>query len=198
LWQYGPGCIESFIDQTFKDKREALVWLFLGAHRWFNPKIPRWEEPEHRHFGSCCSDVGYDGCERDYLVDLVASLSREDRIWIIRHIIRKAPEYGVCRSLGANVFNYFVLHDLKEVDVMMCILLEEIIGSPLQYLLEYAISIAIAEYQNTKEASPLVLDEARKFGSKLLRKNLDFYTLLGDVVEWNRNFNGRSIYIYDF
>ena len=64
---------------------------------------------------------------------------------------------------------------------MMCILLEEIIGSPLQYLFEYAISIAIAEYQNTEGVSPLVLDEARKFGPKLLRKNLDLYTLIGNV-----------------
>ena len=40
LWQYGPDCIKPFIDQTFKDKRQALVWLFLGAHRWFNPKAP--------------------------------------------------------------------------------------------------------------------------------------------------------------
>jgi hypothetical protein len=81
----------------------------------------------------------------------------------------------------ANVFNYFVLHDLKEVDAMMCILLEEIIGSPLQYLFEYTISIAIAEYQNTEGVSPLVLDEARKFGPKLLQKNLDLYTLIGNV-----------------
>jgi hypothetical protein len=58
----------------------------------------------------------------------------------------------------------------------MCILLEEIVGSPLQYLFEYAISTAIAEHQNTEGVFPLVLDEARKFGPKLLRKDLDLYT----------------------
>ena len=99
----------------------------------------------------------------------------------MRQIIRKAPEYGVCRNLGGNVFNYFVLHDLNKIDAMMCILLEEIIGSPLQYLFEYVINIAIAEYQNMEPASPLVLNEARKFGPKLLRKNLDLYTILRNV-----------------
>ena len=36
LWQYGPACVESYIEQTFKDKRHSLVWLFLGAHQWFH------------------------------------------------------------------------------------------------------------------------------------------------------------------
>jgi len=180
LRQYGPDCVESFIDQTFKGKSQALVRLFLGAHRWFKPKLAcRWDETEYRHLDNCCSPVDYDGCERDYLVKLVAGLSKQDRIWTVRQIIRKAPANGVCRNLAANVFNYFVLHDLKEADAMMCILLEEIIGSPLQYLFEYAISIAIAEYRNTEGVSPLVLDEARKFRPKLLRKDLDLYTLLG-------------------
>ena len=178
LWQFGRDCVEFLIDQSFKDTRQALIWLFLGAHRWFRPKANRWDENEYRHFSGCCSVVDYSGCERDYLVDLVASLSREDRVWTMRQIIRKAPEYGVCRSLGANVFNYFILHNPSEVDTMMCILLEEIIGSPLQYLLEYAISIAIGEYRSTEGAPPLVFDEACKFIPKLLRKDLDFCSLL--------------------
>src|SRR5271170_4029728 len=135
------------------------MWMFLGAHHWFLEKKSRREEPDHSRRGLCCSGVTYDGYERDYLTELAASISRDDRIWTMRHIIRKAPEYGVCRNLGANVFNYFVLHDLNEVDAMICILLEEIIGSPLQYLLEYVISIAIAEYRNTEGASHLVLNE---------------------------------------
>jgi hypothetical protein len=181
LWQYGPDSVETFIKRTFKDKRNSVIWMFLGAHQWFREKKPRKEEPDHIRRGLCCSWVMYDGRERDYITELVASVSKADRIWIMRQIIRRAPEYGVCRDLGANVFNYFVLHDLKEVDAMMCILLEEIIGSPLQYLFEYAISIAIAEYQNMEGVSPLVLDEARKFGAKLLRKSLDLYTLVGNV-----------------
>jgi hypothetical protein len=181
LWQYGPDSVETFINRTFKDKRSSLIWMFLGAHQWFREKKPRKEEPDHFRRGLCCPSVTYDGHERDHITELVASVSRADRIWIVRQIIRRAPEYGVCRDLGANVFNYFVLHDLKEVDAMMCILLEEIIGSPLQYLFEYAISIAIAEYQNTEGVSPLVLDEARKFGPQLLRKNLDLYTLIGNL-----------------
>lgn len=64
---------------------------------------------------------------------------------------------------------------------MMCILLEEIIGSPLQYLFEYAISIAIADYQSTEGVSPLVLDNARKYEVQLLHKELDVYTLLRNI-----------------
>jgi len=181
LWQYGPDCVESFIDRSFKCKREALLWLFLGAHRRFRPKAGRWKEAEYRHLHSCCPSVDYNGCERDYLVKLIATLSEKDRIWAVRQIIRKAPEYGVCRSLAINVFSYFMLHDLKAVDNMMCVLLEEIIGSPLQYLFEYAISIAILEYQNTEEVAPLRLDKACKFSPKLLRKDLDLYAVLRNV-----------------
>ena len=118
------------------------------------------------------------GCEREYLANLVASLSRDDRIWTIKQIIRRAPEYGVCRNLGANIFNYFVLHDLNDVDAMMCILLEEIIASPLQYLFEYAISVAIADYQHREGVPPLKLNKAREYGPRLLRKDLDLSTLL--------------------
>jgi len=180
LWQYGPACVNSFIRQSFQSTRSCLLWLFLGAHHWFREKKLRRPELCHLRQGACCPSGKYDGCEQEYLIDLVASLTK-DRIWTTRQIIRGAPEYGVCRDLGANVFNYFVLHDLEEVNAMMCILLEEIIGSPLQYLFEYAISIAMAEYQNTEGNSTLVLNEARKYQSKLLRKELDLYTLLGNV-----------------
>ena len=180
VWQYGPACVDSVIRQSFQSTRSCLLWLFLGAHHWFREKKRRRPELYHLRQGACCPSGKYDGCEQEYLIDLVASLTKDDRIWTMRQIIRGAPEYGVCRDLGANVFNYFVLHDL-EVNAMMCILLEEIIVSPLQYLFEYAISIAIAEYQNTEGNSPLVLNEARKYQSKLLQKELDLYALLGNV-----------------
>jgi hypothetical protein len=48
---------------------------------------------------------------------------------------------------------------LDNVDTMMCVLLEEIIGSPLQYLFEYAIDVAISEYHNI-EQTPLMFREA--------------------------------------
>ena len=176
LWQYGHDCVRSFIEQSFPDKCQALVWLFLGAHRWFITKSHRWQETDYLHLVRCCSGEDYGG-EREYLINLVKSLSWEDRIWTMRQIVRKAPEYGVCRNLGANIFNYFVVHSLDNVDTMMCVLLEEIIGSPLQYLFEYAIDVAISEYHNI-EQTPLMFREACRFGSKLLRKNLGLYTIL--------------------
>ena len=70
-------------------------------------------------YGRCCPIVTYEGREREYIINLLASLSRHDRIWTMKQIIQKAPEFGVCRNLGANIFNYFVLFDLKDVDAIM-------------------------------------------------------------------------------
>src|SRR5271167_633663 len=102
---------------------------------------------------------------------IMSSISCQERIWTMKQIIRNAPEFGVCRNLGANIFNYFVLHDFNDVDAMTCILLDEIIDTPLQYLFEYAISLAIAAYQNREGANPLLLNNARLYKPKLLRKD---------------------------
>ena len=71
--------------------------------------------------------INYYGQEHNYITNLIASVSCNDRIWIVRQIVRNATEFGVCKDLGANIFNYFIIHDLKDVDFIMCILLEEII-----------------------------------------------------------------------
>ena len=178
LCQYGPACVDSYIEQTFKNKRYSLVWLFLGSHKWLNLKASREEVIEHeRSYGHCCPAVAYDGFEREYLANLVASTPRHDRIWAMEQIIRRAPEFGICRNLGINIFDYFVLHDLNDVDDMMCILLEEIVASPLQYCFEYAISRALTDYQ-LAGGTPLQLSKARKYGARLLRKDLSLSTLL--------------------
>lgn len=181
LYRYGPSCVEDFINQTFVETRVALVWLFLGAHNWFTRYSRRENDRDHWGSGGCCSGDG--GCERDYTVKMVESLSKNDRGWTMRQIIRtrKAPEHGVCRHLGTNVFNYFVLHDFGEVDGMLCILLEEIIGSALQYLFEYAISTAIAVYVHTKgELSPTDFCHSPKYWPQLLRNELYRCALLGN------------------
>ena len=128
-------------------------------------------------YGRCCPVVTYEGCEREYIINLLASLSRHDRIWTMKQIIQKAPEFGVCRNLGANIFNYFVLFDLKDIDAIMCVLLEEIIATPLQYFFEYAISMAIADYQCIEGVPSLRLYKAREYGRKLIRTDLDLARL---------------------
>ena len=109
LWQYGPSCVDSYIKQSFENKRYSLVWLFLGSHKWFNLETSPEEviDNEISH-DQCCPAVTYDGCDREYLIDLVASTSDHDRIWAMKQIIRRAPEFGICRNLGFNIFNYFV------------------------------------------------------------------------------------------
>lgn len=178
LWQYGPACVDSYIEQTFKSKRCSLVWLFLGSHKSLDLKTSREDVIEHEiSYDHCCPVVTYVGFEREYLTNFVASTPRHDRIWAMEQIIRRAPEFGVCRNLGVNIFDYFVLHDLNYDDAMMCILLEEIIASPLQYFFEYAISRALTDYQQTEGAS-LRLSKARRYSARLLRKDLSLSTLL--------------------
>jgi hypothetical protein len=178
LWQYGPAYVDTYIGQTFKNKRYSLVWLFLGSHKWLHLESTREEVIDHEiSYDSCCPTVTYVGFEREYLINLVASTPRHDRIWAMEQIIRRAPEFGVCRNLGFNIFEYFVLHNLNDVDDMMCILLEEVIASPLQHCFEYAISRALTDYQLAGGA-PLRLSKARKYGARLLRKDLSLSTLL--------------------
>ena len=178
LWHYGPACVDSYIEQTFKSKRCSLVWLFLGSHKSLDLKTSREDVIEHEiSYDHCCPVVTYVGFEREYLTNFVASTPRHDRIWAMEQIIRRAPEFGVCRNLGVNIFDYFVLHDLNYDDAMMCILLEEIIASPLQYFFEYAISRALTDYQQTEGAS-LRLSKARRYSARLLRKDLSLSTLL--------------------
>ena len=84
----------------------------------------------------------------------------------------------MCRDLGANIFNYFVLHDFKDIDIMMCILLEEIIESPLQYIFEFTISLAIQNYQHGQGAVPLKLEKSRQYKLKLMRKDSELGIVL--------------------
>ena len=67
---------------------------------------------------------------------------------------------------------------------MLSILIDEISYSRLQYLFEYAISIAIDEYRRRNKA-PLEFKAARRFADKLIRKDMNLYILLteSDVDE---------------
>jgi len=86
---------------------------------------------------------------------------------------------GQIENTGANVFNYFVLHDLKDADYIICILLKEITASPLQYLFEYAISLAIEDNRNRESSPEVLFIKAREYKPKLLRKDLELNMVLG-------------------
>jgi hypothetical protein len=181
-WWFGfgltqwPDTTKELIKMNFETKSDALIWLFLGAHHWFHSTDPsRFDSDGSDNF--CCTNESY-GCERKFIVELISSILPNDRIWAIQKIIRRAPEFGVCRELGANIFNYFVIHDLTQADKVFSTLLNEMCGSRLQYIFEYAISLAIAEYLRVNTTIPFKLDTSRKYADKLLRKDLELYSLL--------------------
>jgi len=105
------------------------------------------------------------------------SISREDRIWILQQIIRRAPEFQSCGDLSANLFNCFVVRDFAEANIMLSILIDEISCSRLQYLFEDAISIAIDEYRR-RNRTHLEFKAARGLSDKLIRKDMNLYILL--------------------
>jgi hypothetical protein len=145
LTQYGPEGLEGLIDQSFSSKRDALVWLFLGAHQWFHEHTRR-PIPSHM---TCCNRLPQD-TEREYIADLIASVSREDRIWIVEQIVCLATEFGVCSDLGAAIYSYFILRDPAESEQLDLILTRAISTSRLRPLFEYTIGLAKEEVDITR------------------------------------------------
>jgi hypothetical protein len=171
-----PEVTQRLINTSFKSKSETLIWLFLGAHHWFHTfQLDRWDSDESNNY--CCPTMSH-GCEREFIMEYISSVSPEDRIWIVRQIVRRAPEFGVCRELGANLFSYFVVHDLTHADIVLSTLLDEICDSRLQYIFEYAISLAITEYQHENGVILLKLEMSRKYMNSLLRRDTELYSLL--------------------
>ena len=99
---------------------------------------------------------------------------------IIEQLVRRAGEFGICEHLGANIFNYFVVTELKDIDFWLCKLLDEMLGcSRLQYIFEYAIGIGISEYKRNNELGlGLNLETSRRRVDRLLRKDTGLYRLL--------------------
>jgi hypothetical protein len=167
-----PEMTQRLINMSFKNKYEALIWLFLGAHHWFHAiQLDRWDSDGRDNF--CCTTESH-GCERKFIMELISSASFQDRIWIVRQIVRRASQFGVCKELGANIFNYFVIHDLSQADIIFSILLDEICDSRLQYYFEFAISLAITEYE--RENNPIL------FKLEMSQKSIDCYARIRNSV----------------
>jgi hypothetical protein len=188
---YGGACMGTLIDNTFDNKRTALLWLFLSAHGWFrnqaswpNQTRRRKADPEvaaalEGRYSVCC--IKAERLEEEYLKDQIAALSHEDWLWLVQQIVRRSKEFGVCKNLGANLFNYFVIRDLRETDVMLSKLLEEITESRLPYQFEFTISMALEDYyfdNHCNDSVPLKVTLLCKYQKKLLRHNMELYTLL--------------------
>jgi hypothetical protein len=155
-WTRKAARIESLITRCFPDQRDALVWLFLGAHKGYRgPVIPALFPLQTGKVYSCCTDSSsWFGPETPILGRALGSPEREDRQWILKEILYRAPEFGVCRYLGASLFTYFVIgsfafncfNDLEEAEIMFSTILSGIYGSRLQEVFGFAICYAISHY----------------------------------------------------
>ena len=70
--QYGPESMQSLINKSFENKREALLWLFLGAHSWLHQDHVERDSKAFQRVLSCCQFVDY-GKEREYIFEFAIS-----------------------------------------------------------------------------------------------------------------------------
>jgi hypothetical protein len=185
LSQYG-NATSVIIDSAFHNSTEALLWLFLGAHTWYH------EQFHYIHWDSntwttrrdikakyelevCCTPTP--GLERDYVQSKVESLRPAERIALVQNIIRFAPEFGVCRRLGATLVRYFIIQaPYQERRPMLCAMVEEIVTSRLQEVFEWNVHDAILEYEY-RTPSKLDLKLPEWYADKLVRKDLCLYQM---------------------
>ena len=91
-----------------------------------------------------------------------------------------APEFGVCRDLGANLFNcYVVPGTADDINAIFATLIREIARSRMQYLFEHSIGLAIANTDII--VSPDT--ETRDLKDKLLIKQGELYQVLDGMGE---------------
>jgi hypothetical protein len=176
LSKFGGDSIGPIIQKSFQNKKQAALWLFLGAHEWmYVPRLSN-SDPEAIHIARthCCHPKS-SGLEHHYVKSLVTSLSKTERVWVIQQVVRLAPQYGECFDLGGNLYNWFVVQNLVESAVMLETLLHEITCSPLQYMFEHSIGLAI-RYRFSGKVE--VSDGAKTYLPKLMRNNRELYTLL--------------------
>jgi hypothetical protein len=142
LSQYGlESAVEELIDKTYETKRDALMWLFLGAHDWLHLSYPHCYA-EHQTRG-CCRGTPH-GREKEYLTPMIESISQDDRVWIVEQLVRRAPEFGVCRDLGVNIYNYkFIMQKGREDKEVFGIFAKEIASSRMRPLFEYSIRLSL-------------------------------------------------------
>jgi len=180
--------IESLIHRHFSGRKEALLWLFLGAHGWYTGNTILLQTPSRKALDLCCSRNGY---APDYFEITLSSLQREERRWILEHIMLHAPEFGVCRFLGAYIFVYFVIGtvdlslDFQEADIMFLTILRGMCGSRLQELFDVSICCAQEDYgYNNWRRVTCRLERSEKYFNEILRPRKEEFHLCRDLRKW--------------
>jgi hypothetical protein len=176
MWGY--TWMEKLIAKDFSDLEETLVWLFLGAHGWGHPPVHMHSDSKvDVYLGGCCHGSNYG--EVDFLKASVSDLSKAQRLALMRRILRRAPEYGACRYLGAYIFQYIVCLDMETFDEFLSVLLYEIVDTKLQSAFEFAVSTALSICEDVNEEPyDLALPLSKAYRSKLIRRELRLFELL--------------------
>ena len=117
------------------------MWLFLGAHDWLHLPYIRCYYAEDQTRGCCRAPTK--NYEREYLTPTIGAISREDRVWTVEQLVRRAPEFAVCRDLGANIYNYFIMRNGEEDKEVQEVFAKEIASSRMRPLFEYPIRLLL-------------------------------------------------------
>ena len=99
LSQYRDERLQDLIATSFSSKCDTLIWLFLGAHQIYRGTNKRQPDIEASMDICCRGHKIVEGFEQRYLQELIASISLSERVWVIKEIVRLAPEFGGCRDL---------------------------------------------------------------------------------------------------
>jgi hypothetical protein len=187
---YSSFNIERLIHRHFSSRKEALLWLFLGAHGRYKRNTISLQTPSRKALDLCCYRNGY-APDKDYFEITLSSLQREDRRWILEHIMLHAPEFGVCRFLGAYLFVYFVIGtadlslDFQEADIMFLTTLRGMCGSRLQELFDVSICCAQEDYgYNNWRRITCCLERSEKYFNEILRPRKEEFNLCRDLRRW--------------
>jgi hypothetical protein len=182
LW--GPHYVAPILNGRFHDQKEALVWLFLGAHGWVDSDLDILLEGNYIRDGCylCCPQSK--GHEKKFIRACIDKLQYEDKVWLIRRILKLTPEFGKCSYLGISLFKYVVCNKLEESDGLLSVLLEEVMDTPIQDIFEWGLNVAIADYR--RQYGRDVLDSfefkcAQKYARERQRDQYrDLYCLLAN------------------
>jgi hypothetical protein len=186
LRQFGTNVsIEQSIEAAFPTTLEGIVWIFLGAHGWFDPREQRVEDTRASDETKVCHCFDVSGMQDRVLPDFLKGLGVGDRVWIIEQAVRRAQEFGVCRDLGATLFHYLV--EDAEDDRVFEALVKEICGSRIQELFEHSIGLAIGDCEEERRPKPSLKTKELKHRLKVRDGEL-FQLLDGGNIEVRKQF----------
>jgi hypothetical protein len=175
--KWGYHWMEKLIAKDFSDLKETLIWLFLGAHGWGHPSVHKHSDSIDPYLGWCCRVSN--ASEIDFISASVSDFSKAQRLTLMRGILRRAPEHGVCRYLGSYIFQYIISSDMETFDELLSALLDEIVDTKMQSVFEFAVSIGILTYEaENGKRFDLAIPISKGYGSKLIRRELRLYEFL--------------------